>query len=50
VEVEVVEVVLVEDEVGDGGNVAATVGMVRWILINRLTVLLPIFSPSCYLI
>ena len=37
---EVAEAVLVEDEVGDGGNVAATVGMVRWMSINILTVLL----------
>lgn len=47
VEVEVVEVVLVEDEVGDAGNAVATVGMVGWMLINCSFTNFPL---SCYLI
>ena len=45
-EIEVAEVVLVVDEAEDAGNVAATMGMVRWMLTNCT------FSKifSCYLI
>jgi hypothetical protein len=46
-------VVLVVDEVEDAGNVAATVGMVGWILINcifAISLMLPYLrSPAHYL-